>query len=359
MQDLFPFKFFVGVVEDVADPLKSGRTRVRIFGYHTIDKTILPTSDLPWSVPIMPITSASISGKGTAPVGIVTGSWAVGFWLDDSQQISAIFGTFSGITPSQADMKNSMIFQQAQEREIIKNKNDGILKDSSGNPITDSSGNPIAVAAPDVEGWILGQTSEKYETSGKGSGTISTYNSDDFGGASYGCWQFASYLPEVMLSGKYRKNPNRSPLQIYLAQSKYAYKFLNLKPATGEFDSMWKSLSTDANFKIDQHDYMFTNYYKVMLSSLRRNGMDLTKFGIAVQDCIWSTAIQYGANAVSIFLKPLAEKAQLLDKDIVTLVQDYKYQTVDIYFKSSSQAIRDGIRARCLAEKADLLKLIK
>lgn len=359
MQDLFPFKFFVGVVEDISDPLKAGRTRVRIFGYHTIDKTLLPTSDLPWSVPILPITSASISGKGTAPVGIVTGSWVIGFWLDESMQISAIFGTFSGITPSLSDMKNAMIFQQSPEREIIKNKNDGILKDSSGNPVTDSSGNPIAVAAPDVGGWILGQTSEKYETNGKGSGTISAYNSNDFGGASYGCWQFASYLPEIMLNEKYRKNPNRSPLQIYLSQSKYAYKFLNLKPATGEFDSMWKSLASDVNFKIDQHDYIENNYYKVMLSSLKRNGMDLSKFGIAVQDCVWSTSVQYGPNAVSVFLKPLAEKSQLLDKEIITLVQDYKYQTVDIYFKSSSAEIRAAIKQRCLNEKQDLLKLIK
>ena len=106
--DLFPFKFFVGVVEDIHDPLKAGRVRVRIFGYHTDDKTVLPTSDLSWSVPIMPITRASMSGKGTTPIGLVSGSWVTGFFLDTDMQQTAVFGTFSGMTPAAGDIKNTM-----------------------------------------------------------------------------------------------------------------------------------------------------------------------------------------------------------------------------------------------------------
>jgi hypothetical protein len=253
-----------------------------------------------------------------------------------------------------------MVFQQPPERELVMNKNDGILKDSSGNPVTDSTGNPVAVAVPELTGWTLGQTSEKYETGGRGAGTINNYqNSGDFGGASYGAYQFASFLPEKMPNGKCRKNANRSPVKMFLSQSKYGSRFAGMEPATTQFDSTWKSLGSDANFKKDQHDYVKANYYDVYISSLKRNGLDLSKFGAAVHDCAWSTAVNYGANAVSVFLVPLAEKSQLSDKEIVTLVQDYKAQTVEKYFKSSSAAVQQGIKQRAIAEKADLLKLVK
>ena len=40
------FIWFVGVVEDRADPLEAGRVRVRILGTHDKDRNILPTSYL-------------------------------------------------------------------------------------------------------------------------------------------------------------------------------------------------------------------------------------------------------------------------------------------------------------------------
>jgi len=74
-----------------------GRCRVRIVGYHNPDKTILPTEDLPWAIPLMPMTSASISGTGHAPVGPVEGTWVMGFFLDgDECQLPVMLGTFPG-----------------------------------------------------------------------------------------------------------------------------------------------------------------------------------------------------------------------------------------------------------------------
>ena len=42
------FIWWIGVVEDRGDPAALGRVRVRVFGYHTEDKTKLPkqTTDL-------------------------------------------------------------------------------------------------------------------------------------------------------------------------------------------------------------------------------------------------------------------------------------------------------------------------
>jgi len=87
---------FTGVVENRQDPLKLGRCQVRIVGIHTDDKTLLPTSDLPWAYPVQPVTSAAISGIGNSPVGPVPGTWVVVMFRDEDQQMPIIMGTIGG-----------------------------------------------------------------------------------------------------------------------------------------------------------------------------------------------------------------------------------------------------------------------
>lgn len=71
-----------GVVEDVFDPERQGRVRVRIIGAHTDDRSLLPTEDLPWADVLMPVTNASVSGVGGSPVGLVNGSVVAGIFKD-------------------------------------------------------------------------------------------------------------------------------------------------------------------------------------------------------------------------------------------------------------------------------------
>lgn len=90
-------KWWEGVVEDVDDPMKSGRVRVRVFGYHTDDKSMLPTEDLPWAQCIMPITTAGVNSIGTTPSGLLPGSWVVGFFKDsDYAQQPIVMGSIIG-----------------------------------------------------------------------------------------------------------------------------------------------------------------------------------------------------------------------------------------------------------------------
>ena len=87
-----------GVVEDRNDPLMIGRCRVRILGWHTADKSELPTADLPWAQVLMPITSASQTGVGYAPVGPVEGTWVMGFYRDgELAQEPVMVGTLPGV----------------------------------------------------------------------------------------------------------------------------------------------------------------------------------------------------------------------------------------------------------------------
>ncbi|QGZ13875.1 baseplate hub subunit and tail lysozyme [Rhizobium phage RL38J1] len=104
MRGLIPSQFGenvrwrVGVVEDRADPQQRGRVRVRIFGVHTDDKTLIPTAALPWAIVIQNSSSAALGGVGDSPTGLMIGSMVLVTFLDgNDMQIPAVIGTIGPI----------------------------------------------------------------------------------------------------------------------------------------------------------------------------------------------------------------------------------------------------------------------
>lgn len=97
-------QWWIGVVEDRNDPMKLGRYRVRILGYHTEDKAVLPTEDLPWATTMQPVGSAAISGIGNNGTGLVQGSSVVGFFTDSgTEQLPIIMGSLGGMDTSKGN----------------------------------------------------------------------------------------------------------------------------------------------------------------------------------------------------------------------------------------------------------------
>jgi hypothetical protein len=89
------FNWWYGVVEDNADPLKTGRVRVRIFGYHTDNLQELPTKDLPWAQPSL----SPSNSKTFSPPRL--GDYVMGFFSDgESAQAPVIMGVFPGFETS-------------------------------------------------------------------------------------------------------------------------------------------------------------------------------------------------------------------------------------------------------------------
>jgi hypothetical protein len=86
------FVWWVGEIENRVDPLAVGRCQVRIFGWHTNNKSQLATKDLPWAHPVYPINN---SKSFSAPR---VGDWVVGFFLDgESGQSPVMLGVMPGM----------------------------------------------------------------------------------------------------------------------------------------------------------------------------------------------------------------------------------------------------------------------
>lgn len=92
------FVWFIGIVQDINDPLNCGRVRVRCVGWHSDNINELPVKNLPWAQVLMPVTSASTSSIGRSATGLLNGSYVMGFFLDgENAQQPVVMGSLHGI----------------------------------------------------------------------------------------------------------------------------------------------------------------------------------------------------------------------------------------------------------------------
>ena len=100
------FVWWYGVVEDNNDPLKTGRCKVRIFGWHTENLEELPTESLPRALPLLPVNN---SKTFSAPR---VGDWVVGFFTDGlSAQAPVMMGVLPGIQQDPYATDNTEILE--------------------------------------------------------------------------------------------------------------------------------------------------------------------------------------------------------------------------------------------------------
>lgn len=132
---------FIGMVEDIKDPLEIGRLKVRVHGVHTNSKTQLPTNDLPWAAPMHPITSAAYKGIGYGGCGVVVGSQVVVLFRDigEFQQpivIGTLPGLFDGdqeseIRPGKESDLGRFATNNLIKKTIVQTKRDNVQKVTS------------------------------------------------------------------------------------------------------------------------------------------------------------------------------------------------------------------------------------
>lgn len=116
-----------GVVEDINDPLTLGRVRVRWFGFHPEDRDEVPTIYLPWAQVLQPTNSASISGIGWSPNGLLNGTWVFGFFMDGrTAQYPVVMGTWPGIHKPNSPNVNGGVLSEEYSSVLAPNQYHGM-----------------------------------------------------------------------------------------------------------------------------------------------------------------------------------------------------------------------------------------
>jgi len=197
----------------------------------------------------------------------------------------------------------------------------------------------------DQKAWQLGHTSSIFESGSAGPGTVSS-GAGDHGGVSYGTYQLSS---------------KAGTAAEYVAQSRYADRFKDLTPGTPEFGVAWGRVAADEpGFGGDQHDFIKRTHYDPRKGDLLSIGIDVNARGAAVQDMVWSTAVQYRGLTASKIERGLKERfgesydaSKLSDQDIVDAVQESKLRHVATDFRGSAQNL-PGLETRIATERLAL-----
>lgn len=353
-----------GVVEDILDPAKMDRVRVRVFGLHTDDKSLIPTESLPWAMVLKGTDSASMSGLGTSAHGLLPGSWVKVEFFDSDEQYPLVTDSLAGnpfniSTQTAADEQVEFSDSESVPANVVRDSQGAPVKDSQGAPVTNGDAQPPAVPPGKVDISKLGSVSAKYESNGNPC-TINNYKTGlDSGGASYGCYQFASYLNGRNIPARNRTlaQSKNAPIIEYISNSKYASSFSGLSPATPEFDNCWRGISDKDIFRADQHEYVARKYYKVCAAKVATN---LTARGQAVHEVIWSRSVQLGPGKAAQQINAAAQNTtpDVCDSKVVEMIYDYQIANIQTNFASSS-SLWPGLKARFENEKKQLIAMAK
>ena len=133
---------WVGVVENIDDPLRLGRMRVRIINYHTENLTQLPSEDLPWAI-------STFSPDGSRNLTAKLDDWVIGYFADgvENAQVPIIIGILPGI--KEIETSTSIGFSRQL---TVEQKNN--LPAPASQIAVDRLGEPIIarIARGDIEG---------------------------------------------------------------------------------------------------------------------------------------------------------------------------------------------------------------
>lgn len=202
----------------------------------------------------------------------------------------------------------------------------------------------------------LGGLSSKYESNGN-PGAIGY---DTKGGYSYGSYQIAANTGTMNNFLKYEQENNPDAYAKLVA----AGGVNGAVSGSSDFQSTWKSLATDSTFDADQKSFIQSTHYDVAVSNIQNStGIDINSRSLAVQDAVWSTAVQNGPNS-NVFKNAFSGKdtSTMSDSDIINAIYDergkYNSNGSLSYFSSSTAAVQNSVANRLQNERSQALGML-
>jgi hypothetical protein len=216
---------------------------------------------------------------------------------------------------------------------------------------------PVPPQPQPAAGRVLGKLSERYETGGRGAGVVST-GAGDAGGASYGSYQMTS-------------KPGGGTVKRFVSDPAFPFrnKFAGLTPGTAQFTGAWKQLAQTNRdeFQSSQHDFIKKTHFDPLVRKIiNEDGLNVLTRSHALQDVIWSTAVQHGpgANIPHVALANVRSRPEDpdFDKEFIKAIYAERGRKradgVLARFSRNSPAVQRGVAQRFRDEQRDALQML-
>lgn len=204
----------------------------------------------------------------------------------------------------------------------------------------------------------LGALSERFETGGRGPGTVSSGQGDP-GGVSYGCYQLSSKAGTV---AEFMRTEGAD----------WKRDFGGARPGSARFSAAWKAIAArePEDFADAQHRFIRRTHYQPAVEAVRREtGLDCDKRHPAVRDAVWSTAVQHGRAARILTAAVAAADARhargnyAYDRALVEAIYAERTAYVQAIAAHSAggtrRTLQSVVQNRYLAERAAALDMFK
>ena len=205
----------------------------------------------------------------------------------------------------------------------------------------------------------IGYISKVEEVSELGNGGYISTGAGDYGGVSYGIYQFSTTTGSVRDFVNWTKKNDQDVYKYFKAEG-------NPRPSTAAFNRAWKKAYKELGTKFEKSQYNFASEYLIKPAYNRvkkRFGLDLKK-SRAREEYLISTAVQFGPGGICNLFKEVENRGIKLDdnmddSELLSIMCNHKRDTVAYHFRSSSSKVKAAARQRFIREKKELLKIAK
>ena len=235
---------------------------------------------------------------------------------------------------------------QAMYDSMVRQQQGGTAGATNQPGATAASGGGASSAAI---GTGLGAVAEKYESAGRGSGTVGW---DKMGGTSYGKKQISSKTGAMTDYLKFLDKTGKGDVAKQLREAGIEK---DTGSTGGKAVDVWKKLAAEGALGDSEGEFLKTQSFDVAKKGIKDKDLQARIDGSrGLQEMLYSTAVQHGPGGAMKIMNSVFKKG-MSDEELVKAV----YKERGTKFSGSTANVQAGVMKRFGNEEKDIMSLIK